>query len=65
VTLAHAWARHYGYQRLAVEASARAGAPGPLFYEAAGFIARSVIYDIEVQEQRRITPERRESAPRQ
>jgi GNAT superfamily N-acetyltransferase len=42
------WAAAAGFERIAVEATARAGAPGPAFYAAVGFTPRSVIYDVVV-----------------
>lgn len=45
----HRWAAGYGYTHLAVEASANPGASGPALYDALGFEARSVIYDVEVK----------------
>jgi GNAT superfamily N-acetyltransferase len=44
------WAAEHGYERVAVEASARAGRPGLPFYEALGFTRRSVTLDCSVQQ---------------
>lgn len=40
------WARQHGYEALAVESTAREDKPAPGFYRAAGFTARSVIWDL-------------------
>jgi GNAT superfamily N-acetyltransferase len=42
------WAAEHGYERVAVEASARPDRPGLPFYEALGFTPRSVILDYAV-----------------
>jgi GNAT superfamily N-acetyltransferase len=42
------WAAEHGYERVAVEASARPDRPGLPFYEALGFSPRSVILDSAV-----------------
>jgi GNAT superfamily N-acetyltransferase len=47
------WAAENGFARLAVEASAQPGTPGAPFYEAHGFTARSIIYDIPLHEEAR------------
>lgn len=48
VRLALSWAHEHGFERVAVESSAKPGTPGRPFYEAFGFVARSVVLDIEV-----------------
>ena len=42
------WAMERGYERVAVEASARSDRPGLPFYEALGFTRRSVTLDRDV-----------------
>lgn len=37
-----------GFERLAVESTAREDRPGPGFYRAQGFTARSTIWDVEL-----------------
>ncbi|WP_219418912.1 GNAT family N-acetyltransferase [Pseudonocardia nigra] len=46
VRRALAWARAEGYERIAVEASARPDRPALPFYEALGFTRRSVVLDL-------------------
>lgn len=42
------WAREHGFERVAVESTANWDKPGPPFYEALGFTARSIVWDMPV-----------------
>ncbi len=46
VSTALDWARLHGFERVAVESTARLDKPGPPFYEAMDFTARSTIWDV-------------------